>query len=67
MTNVAEVAGGGPIMAVNGLSIKAHGRSKYEDIARGIIGAKSLVEKDIVNVLKKELLAIRSRLNVQNT
>ena len=66
MTNVAEVAGGGPIMAVNGLVIKAHGRSKYEDIIRGILGAKSLVEKDIVNVLKKELLAIRSRLNVAN-
>ena len=66
MTNVAEVAGGGPIMAVNGLVIKAHGRSKYEDITRGILGAKSLVEKDIVNVLKKELLAIRSRLNVAN-
>ena len=66
MTNAAEVAGGGPIMAVNGLAIKAHGRSKYEDIARGITGAKSLVEKDIVNVLKKELLEIRSRLNVQN-
>jgi fatty acid/phospholipid biosynthesis enzyme len=53
-------------MAVNGLVIKAHGRSKYEDITRGILGAKSLVEKDIVNVLKKELLAIRSKLNVAN-
>jgi phosphate acyltransferase len=67
MTNVAEVAGGGPIMAVNGLAIKAHGRSKSEDIARGIIGAKSLVEKDIVNLLRKELLAIRSKLSIPSS
>lgn len=67
MTNVAEVAGGGPIMAVNGLAIKAHGRSKSEDIARGIIGAKSLVEKDIVNLLQKELLAIRSKLSIPSS
>jgi phosphate acyltransferase len=66
MTNAAQATGGGPIWAVNGLSIKAHGRSNYEQIARGIIGTKSLAEKDIVNLLKKELLAIRSRLNVQS-
>lgn len=66
MTNAAEAAGGGPIWAVNGLAIKAHGRSQYNEIARGIVAAKSLAEKDVVNALKKELLAIRSRLNVQN-
>jgi fatty acid/phospholipid biosynthesis enzyme len=66
MTNAAQATGGGPIWAVNGLSIKAHGRSNYEQIARGIIGTKSLAEKDIINLLKKELLAIRSRLNVQS-
>ena len=55
-----------PIWAVNGLAIKAHGRSKYDDIAAGIDGTKALVEKDIVGTLKKELLAIRTRLNVQN-
>jgi len=67
VTNAAEAAGGGPIWAVNGLAIKAHGRSTAPDIARGIEAAKSLVEKDIVNALKKELIAIRSHIQVQNS
>ncbi len=64
ITNAADAAGGGPIWAVNGLVIKAHGRSKWEEIAHGLGGTKALVEKDIVNALKKELLAVRARLNV---
>jgi glycerol-3-phosphate acyltransferase PlsX len=63
-TNAADATGGGPIWAVNGLAIKAHGRSKAEAIAGGLLGTKSLIEKDIVSDLKKELVAIRSRLNV---
>jgi glycerol-3-phosphate acyltransferase PlsX len=66
ITNAAETTGGGPIWAVNGLAVKAHGRSKWEDIARGIGGIKSLIEKDIVSALKSELITIRARLNVQN-
>lgn len=66
MTNAADSAGGGPIWAVNGLAIKGHGRSRFEDIARGINQAKLLAEKDIVKALKSELLAIRARLNVAN-
>ena len=64
MTNAADSAGGGPIWAVNGLAIKGHGRSRFEDIARGINQAKLLAEKDIVKALKSELLAIRARLNI---
>jgi len=63
-TNAADATGGGPIWAVNGLAIKAHGRSKADAIAGGLLGTKSLIEKDIVSDLKKELVAIRSRLNV---
>ncbi len=66
MTNAAEAVGGGPIWAVNGLVIKAHGRSKADEIARAMIYVKELAGKDIVNVLKKELTDIRSRLNVPN-
>ena len=64
MTNAAEAAGGGPIWAVNGLAIKAHGRSRADEIARAITYVKELAEKDIVNVLKKELTDIRAKLNV---
>ena len=62
--NAADSAGGGPIWAVNGLAIKAHGRSRFDEISRGINQAKVLAEKDIVKALKTELLAIRTRLNV---
>jgi fatty acid/phospholipid biosynthesis enzyme len=64
VTNAADATGGGPIWAVNGLAIKAHGRSNYEGIASGLIGTRELAEKDIVNALKKELAEIRSRLNL---
>ncbi|HSW58905.1 MAG TPA: phosphate acyltransferase PlsX [Dehalococcoidales bacterium] len=67
LTNAAEAVGGGPIWAVNGLSIKAHGRSRADEIARAMAYVKELAEKDIVNALKKELADIRARLNVPNT
>jgi phosphate acyltransferase len=67
ITNAADATGGGPIWAVNGLVIKAHGRAKWDEIARGLGGTKALVEKDIVNALKKELLAVRARLNLPET
>jgi glycerol-3-phosphate acyltransferase PlsX len=66
MTNAAEATGGGPIWAVNGLAIKAHGRSRAADIAAGIGGTRDLIEKDVVKALKDELVAIRARLNIQN-
>ncbi|MBN1188520.1 MAG: phosphate acyltransferase PlsX [Dehalococcoidales bacterium] len=64
ITSASEAAGGGPIWAVNGLAMKAHGKSKWEEIARGLGGTRTLIEKDIVNILKKELLEVRSRLNI---
>ncbi len=67
ITNAADAAGGGPIWAVNGLAIKAHGRSKYDGIASSLISAKALAEKDIVGALKKNLAEIKARLNVPGT
>ncbi len=64
ITNAADVTGGGPIWAVNGLAIKAHGRARADAIAGGLLGTKELIEKDIVSDLKKELVSIRARLNV---
>jgi glycerol-3-phosphate acyltransferase PlsX len=65
MTSATEVSGG-PIWAVNGLAIKAHGRSMADEIAGSLAYVKELAEKDIVNVLKKEVAEIRARLNVPN-
>jgi phosphate acyltransferase len=67
LTNAADIAGGGPIWAVNGLAIKGHGRSQANEIALGIAQAKDLLEKDVVNALKKELAAVRSRIQMTNT
>jgi phosphate acyltransferase len=64
MTNAADAMGGGPIWAVNGLVIKAHGRAKAEEFARGMGVARSFIEKEIIGSLRKELGAIRSRLNI---
>jgi phosphate acyltransferase len=66
ITNAAATGGGGPIWAVNGLVIKAHGKSNYQEIAAGVKSAADLVEKDMVNILKKELSDIRTRLNIKN-
>jgi phosphate acyltransferase len=63
LTSATEVSGG-PIWAVNGLAIKAHGRSRANEIAGSLAYVKGLAEKDIVSMLKKEMTAIRARLNV---
>jgi phosphate acyltransferase len=65
LTSATEVSGG-PIWAVNGLAIKAHGRSRANEIAGSLAYVKGLAEKDIVSMLKKEMTAIRARLNVPN-
>ncbi len=63
-TNAADVGGGGPLWAVNGVSCVAHGRSKAESIAKTIAQAKQAVELDLVGILKTELAAARSKLNL---
>jgi len=65
-TNAAEVGGGGPLLAVNGVACVAHGRSKAGDIAKTIAQAKSAVELDLVGTLKAELAAARSKLKLPN-
>lgn len=65
-TNAADTSGGGPIWAVNGLVIKIHGRSTFDDFAKGVSQMKFFAEKDVVNSLKSELVSIRSKLNIQN-
>jgi glycerol-3-phosphate acyltransferase PlsX len=62
-TNLADVVGGGPLWAVNGIACVAHGRSKADEIAKTLGQAKLAVERDLVGALKAELAAARSRLN----
>ncbi len=61
-TNAAEVSGGGPLWAVNGIACVSHGRSRHQEIARTIEQAKLAVERDLVGTLKTELAAARQKL-----
>jgi len=63
-TNPAEAIGGGPLWAVNGIAVVAHGRSRHEEIAKAIGQAKLAVELDLVGSLKAELAAARSKLKL---
>lgn len=62
-TNLADKAGGGPLWAVNGVAIVAHGRSKATEVARSIGHAKKMVDLDLVGTLKNELTAARQKLH----
>ena len=60
----ADSTGGGPLLGVNGVVFKAHGRSKAPEVATTIGTAKRMVEVDLVGTLKTELQAVRSKLNI---
>ncbi|MDP2916585.1 MAG: phosphate acyltransferase PlsX [Dehalococcoidia bacterium] len=66
LTSPSDVSGGGPIFAVNGVVFKAHGRSRYPEVARTVGAAKWAVEADIVGALKAELARARGKLRVSN-
>ena len=61
----ADMMGGGPLWGVNGVVCKAHGRSKATEIAKSIGMAKQMVETNMVSTIKSELIAVRSRINIQ--
>ena len=60
----ADSTGGGPVLGVNGIVFKAHGRSKAPEVATTIGTAKRMVEIDLVGTLKTELQTVRSKLNI---
>ena len=61
-TNAADVSGGGPLWAVNGVACVSHGRSRHQEIAKTIEQAKLAVERDLVGTVKAELAAARQKL-----
>lgn len=60
-TNAAEAHGGGPLWAVNGISVVVHGRADAVEMSRAIGQAKFAVERDLVGLLKKELALARDK------
>lgn len=67
LTVPADTNGGGPLWAVNGIVFKAHGRSRYPEIAVTIGNIKKAVEMDIVSALKEELAIARSHISNQSS
>ncbi|MBI4286453.1 MAG: phosphate acyltransferase PlsX [Chloroflexi bacterium] len=63
-TDLADAVGGGPLWAVNGVACVAHGRSHWPEVAKAIGAAKRAVEVDLVGALKRELAAIRGKVQV---
>lgn len=60
----ADTSGGGPLLAINGIVCKAHGRSKAPEVALTVGTAKRAVELDMVGTFKSEMAAARERLNM---
>jgi glycerol-3-phosphate acyltransferase PlsX len=50
-----EKYGGTPLLGVNGVVIKAHGRSKAPAILSALKTARNLAKKDGVELIRKEL------------
>jgi phosphate acyltransferase len=65
LTVPADTTGGGPLWAVNGIVLKAHGRSRHPEVATTIGSAKKAVEMDIVGALKEELIKVRNRITAK--
>ena len=63
LTNTADMAGGGPLLGVNGVSIVMHGRSQAQQYTKAVSQAKAVVESGLVDSLNSELTKIRRQLD----
>lgn len=62
LTNAVDLAGGGPLFGVNGVSIVGHGRSRAASIASAIRMAKKVWDADLVGAMERDLAAIRGHM-----
>jgi phosphate acyltransferase len=63
-TLIADATGGGPLLGINGVVCKGHGRSKAQEVAQTINTAKKTVEMDLIGMINIELTKIRSKINI---
>ena len=66
LTNKAELAGGGPLLGIEGVAVISHGRSRAPEIARAINEAKRAVEIDFVGEVRSELARVRQTLHLSD-
>jgi glycerol-3-phosphate acyltransferase PlsX len=60
----SDITAGGPLLAVNGVVLVAHGRSHYPQVASAIAQAKAAVESNLVDVMRQELAAMREKVKI---
>jgi glycerol-3-phosphate acyltransferase PlsX len=63
-TNIADSLGGGPLLAVNGVVCKGHGRSQAEEFAKVIGQAKFFAENDLPGSFQAELAVAKSKVGI---
>ena len=66
-TNTADSLGGGPLLDVNAVVCKGHGRSQAEEFAKVIGQAKLFVENDLPGSLKAELATTKNKVGVSKS
>ena len=67
LNNAVEVAGGGPLFGVNGVSVIGHGRAKAIAVQRAIRTASSVVESGFINTLNDALQEARTNVGEQSS
>jgi len=65
-TNIVDIAGGGPLLGVNGVAMIMHGRSKAPQFEGAIAQAKTMVESNMIGSLNIELERIRRHVDNGN-
>jgi glycerol-3-phosphate acyltransferase PlsX len=62
LNNAVEVAGGGPLFGVNGVSVIGHGRAKADAVQRAIRTARTVVKSGFIDTLNDALARAKANL-----
>ena len=62
LNNAVEVAGGGPLFGVNGVSVIGHGRAKADAVQRAIRTARTMVKSGFIDTLNDALARAKANL-----
>lgn len=66
MMEIEEQLGGGPLLGVDGVMVIGHGRSRAPAVARAIAQASRVVESNLVEELRAELVQVAGRTSAED-
>jgi glycerol-3-phosphate acyltransferase PlsX len=66
MMEIEEQIGGGPLLGVDGVLVIGHGRSSAPGVARAIEQARRMVESNLVEELRAELVQVAGTLSARD-